>query len=351
MPAGTIFAAALFVPCLSSAQSQCDQVRAHVERLRQHVDQQRTRGVPREQLNSDIEIYNRWVSAYSRSCSGGGSVAGTGGLSPGGRQQTLQQLERVLGVIASMNSGESIRVEPDWTEQAQAEMEARQIREKEEARRRTAISNPFAVSQFTTTLVDTKVPEVKGPCDTRGLNPSVSPECMATRNPFAGPAGSAQQPGTATNPFAPRDAGSVPGSQREINVQATQSPVKPFGSAANNYGVSGQDEGSSRAAGGQVSSGVGGKNMRPGDVSATDAAELPQQKVSRRVKGMCPLPPSGGNINFELLTDRGTLLCDYGVRGSFCLSFGRDKVKYYSGGVSTKTDRDPPVRCTLEFPA
>lgn len=130
------------------AQSQCEQVRAHTERLRQHVDQQRARGVPREQLNADIEIYNRWVITRDRVCSGGGGGTVSGG---GSRQQTIGELQRLIGLLGAMNSQApgAADFERELQAQLEAEERAQRAAEAESARRRVNTTNPFTANTNT----------------------------------------------------------------------------------------------------------------------------------------------------------------------------------------------------------
>lgn len=266
-----VAASLLLWPSISAAQSQCDQVRAHVERLRQHIDQQRARGVPREQLNADIEIYNRWLGARDRACSGsGGSVSGGGGGGGGsGRQQTIAELQRLIGLIGAMSS--PVPGGADFERELQAQLEAeeseRRAAEAEAARRRAGTANPFVGNStagssanpfstnppshrlnsvpgttYGTTLVEPKAagadnpfsgPAAGCPSDTPGARPggaSLSPDCLKAKSKPSAPgprdtARAAPDSGTATgNPFAQ--------GREAIQVEVTNAPPQPFGPAA-----------------------------------------------------------------------------------------------------------------------
>lgn len=252
----------LSYPSICWAQSQCDQVRAHVERLRQHVEQQRARGVPREQLNADIEIYNRWVSARDRVCAGGGGGAVSAG---GSRQQTIGELQRLIGLLGAMNS--QVPGAADFERELQAQLEAEEraqrAAEAESARRRANTANPFAsntaagssANPFSTSPPSHRLPTIPGttfdtwleepkpvaanpfghddgcPSDTPGAWPggrSLSTDCYKPRptSPARDAAQGTAAPGAgqAGNPFGQRP--------EVITVEVGNAPIQPFGPAA-----------------------------------------------------------------------------------------------------------------------
>lgn len=136
------------LPLSSAAQTDCAQVAAQAERMRQHVEQQRARGVQAEQLRSDIEIRDRWAAAQARACGGQGAVTSPGGA--GRRSQALDEAQRVLGLMNRMGvfgggaPGAGAAFERELqTEQQEADL-ARQAAQSEDARRRSAAVNPFA---------------------------------------------------------------------------------------------------------------------------------------------------------------------------------------------------------------
>lgn len=258
----------LLFPGISSAQSRCEQISQHVERLHQHVEQQRNRKIQSEQLSKDIEVYNNWVSARNRACAGGGSGGGT--VSGGGsRQQTIAELQRLIGLLGAINSPVPGAADFERELQAQLELEeaTRREAEAEAAQRRANTSNPFAGNaaagssanpfstsppshrlnsipgtSYETTLVEPKPAGANNPfrdaaagcpSDTPGARrggASLSPDCLKTKpKSFATRQGETARAapdavGATGNPFAQ--------GQEVIKVEVTNAPPQPFGPAA-----------------------------------------------------------------------------------------------------------------------
>ncbi|MCC7311648.1 MAG: hypothetical protein IT510_10425 [Sulfuritalea sp.] len=313
----------LLCPEISSAQSRCEQLSAHAERLRQHVEQQRNRKVQSEQLNKDIEIYNNWLSARNRACAGGGSGGGGGGAvsGAGSRQQTIAELQHLIGLLGAMNSPVPGAADFERELQAQLELEeaARRDADAEAAQRRANTANPFAGNaaagssanpfsnsppshrlnsmpgtSFQTTLVEPKParadnpfsgPTAGCPSDTPGARPkgaSLSPDCIRAK-----PVSSATE--VADTVRTGPDSGAATGKpfaqgQGAIKIEVTNAPPQPFGPAAGRRDPSARNPfddtspvgttdrttaGGSRESGGV---GVGGRAGGPPSIHIQDAS-------------------------------------------------------------------------------
>lgn len=360
------------------AQADCGQIRAHIERLRQHISQQEASGAPRNVLNADVEIYNRWVAAYNQRCSRGGRMAGGGA---NGGQQTLFQLQQLLGIIAGMSayqggvsSGDEF-AEAQTLDDANAEHEGRTM----SAQPRAVTQNPFRngqvgndtnpfmasppqhrLSTIPGTSVSVKLVEpaqipskTKDPCEhlreskTDLTGASIGPDCLRR---ISRPGNTNSQPPLAEqktpgNPFNQErkpDAGESP---REIRVAATNAPIQPFGPAAKHAAKPKGEIISSADPSIRTDSKLDHAAQQESNSILSNQGE---QNLIQRVSGKCPRPPARGYIEWELASLRG-LNCRYIAPKSFCVSFGHERIKDYQPGVSTKADPDPLAGCTILF--